>query len=448
MIRTLRVLLCLSVMVGCGLRTSAQQIEWVKTWAEARKIATEQKKPIMVHFNMDNEPACEGIARTHFHQQEIVEQSKKFVCVLGSLGEHGKESIIDAPKDSKICRRFGCVTCSDHQNSEIAARLAFMESNTVTAPQFVFLTPDLHVLARRVYELAPGDLLKMMKRALAYYQPDSGEAGDKKLLQDLFGEAQSGNADRRKSAVAALASRDEPEVVEFFLAQTSPDIDETRRKDAIRAIAGAKNANVFPRLCALLKDRSAAIRAEATKALYDMGMSEAAKPLLEAYGVETSLTAKALLLRTAAGCAPFDKDVAAMLDKALTHPKQLIRQHAAYALSVACPDHASIKKLAAMAKSDSDPAGRAVAAYACATVNRRYKNPRSGRDRVRASQLDVGAVEKDVKTAIKQSAEREADANLKNFLLSLHDAVEKNTVIFTDALDYYFVADEIFKVVE
>lgn len=427
---------------------SGQEIAWVKTWAEAKKIAAEQKKPIMVHFNMDGEPACEECARTHFHNKEVVELSKKFVCLIGSRGAHESEKIAQIPADSPLCHRFGTVTCAEHVKAETDVRLEILQSNIVTAPQFLFLTPDRKILARRVYAFSPGELLKMMNRALEYYQPGMGDAAaaaaEKEQIATFLKDAVSGNEQRRKSAIAALASRDEPEIIQFFLAQTGGDIDETRRKDAIKAIADACNANCLPRLCQLLKDRSAGIRRASAKALYQMGMAEAVPGIVDAFGTEASITGKALYLRVLAACALYDPKVEELLEKSLTHPKPLLREQAAWALALGVPKESALKKVMTMAKGDTDNAARAVGAVAATKMVRRMKKPVSQRDRARTSKDMADAAERDLRPILRTIRDKDSDATIKYLASQCMEALERDNVDFEEGLKSFFRPDAIF----
>jgi HEAT repeat protein len=433
---------------GPASQPEVQEVTWVKTWAQALKLANELKKPIMVHFNMDNEPACEGIARTHFHDKDLVALSRKFVCVVGSRGEHAHEKTALIPADSPLCHRFGSVTCADHAKSEIDARTDVLDSNNVTAPQFVFLTPDRRILSRRVYELSPGDLLKMMQRALLYFSPENAEKQadvDKQLVIDLMKDAASDNAERRKSAITSLASRDEPEIIKFFLAQTSADVDEIKRREAIKAISDARNANCLPRLCQLLKDRSALIRKESAKALFQMGMSEPADDLREAFGVESALNTKALHLRTLAVCAGDDPRVQDLLAKSLVHPKSVLRAHAAYAVAYTFPPLSSFKKLRDMARGDTDSGVRATALCSATRLAQRFLMPVTPADQARVKSEHKQSVEKDLRPVLRNIAEHDNDAALKEIAQRCLDALEKKGVDFEANLDKFFKPQSIFE---
>src|SRR5262249_2427697 len=89
--------LCVALLIAAIPKVFAQEIEWANDWHAALKIAQETHRPLMVHYNMDHEPACEEVARTHFHDKDVVRLSKKFVCVVCSLGEHSAENIVKDP---------------------------------------------------------------------------------------------------------------------------------------------------------------------------------------------------------------------------------------------------------------------------------------------------------------------------------------------------------------
>ena len=67
------------------------RIQWEISWDAAVARAKSEKMPIMIHFNMDDEPACANMAKSHFKNRKLIELSQKFVCVVGSLGNHPSE---------------------------------------------------------------------------------------------------------------------------------------------------------------------------------------------------------------------------------------------------------------------------------------------------------------------------------------------------------------------
>lgn len=344
----------------------AAHVEWVPSWKEALAIAKAENRPIMIHFNMDDEPACEGMARGHFKNPKLVELSKKFVCVVGSLGDHTGENIIEGEEGT--CRRFGSLTCAEHRTCEPGARGDVLGVSRVTAPQFIFTDPELNILVRKPWDTAPGDVIKLMERALTYFDP-SMEASEvaaqrKRLIKDMLKEADSDNAAKRKKAMDVLASRDDPEIIEFLIRQTSGDVDEVKRLAAIDAIGAAGNANCVGRLIELLKDRSSRIRRNTIVALNNLGMLESVAPLLKKFRNEPNSRNQALIVRAVVNCDANDKDVRKLLATALKHKEGLVRSHAIRSCLSLDPVDGEFQRLLKMVRSEKDSTVKRLACHA------------------------------------------------------------------------------------
>src|SRR5436853_72104 len=93
-----------AVMLVLGAGIAAQdkepQIAWEPDFDATLKAAKADGKPIFVAFIMDNESANNEIAKNHFHDKEIVAESKKFHCLICSVGTHAGTS-------AHTCPRFG-----------------------------------------------------------------------------------------------------------------------------------------------------------------------------------------------------------------------------------------------------------------------------------------------------------------------------------------------------
>ena len=368
----------LAALAGAQDAPEAGGIQWVGDWDQAVAQAKAESRPIMIHFNMDDEPACAGIARQHLRDPEVIKLSRKFVCVVCSIGEHSEESIF--PGDEGKCRRFGCVTCAQHKKTDFAVRSEVMESNTVTAPQFVFTTPDLEILVRRPWDLPKGELLELMNRALRYFDPslssEEQRAQRMKVMAELFDLAASDNQAKRRQALDSLAKRDDPEVIKFLLAQTNDSIDLTKRIEAVKAIGEAQNANAQPRLLEMIGDRSARLRKHVLIALLKLRMAESGPKLVKAYGTERNKDNQALIVRAALASAPLDKGVRKLLAKALKARADLVRRHTVAATreleSLTAKEYERVLK---MGRSDSKEEVRGVALWTATEIGILRREP-------------------------------------------------------------------------
>ena len=388
-------------------------IHWMKSWKAAIAEAKAHDKPIMIHFSHDSESVCHEIASRHFRDEKIIELSRKFVCVVGNLGDHGGEESLHPKGDAKACPRYGSCTCAEHRKTEVAARTEVLESNTATAPQFVFVDSDLEILVRRPFMLSEGELIDLMERALVYHDPSA--LGAEKLakraerLAELLEQASSDHAGRRKEALDIIARRDDPEIIEFLLKQTSSDVDEVKRNEAIKAIASAGNANCMGRLTELLRDRSAQIRRNATLALRELGMAEAVPALVKAYGIESSSRGKAVIIRTLVTCSS-EKAVRKLLVKALGSRKALVRVHAVRGALELPPDATCLGKIAGLARGDSDGSVRAVACHAGTAMALDAEEQQApGVDKIRS------VVKRKLRKALRSVAARDRDERIRTF---------------------------------
>ncbi len=428
------------------------KIAWELNWADAVKRAQAEKRPIMIHFNMDDEPACANMARDHFRNKKVIELSKKFVCVLGSLGDHKGEKVF---KEDGKCGRFGTVTCAEHRLSETMARGTVLESKTVTAPQFVFVTPDLKVMIRRPWDLPSSELIGLMNRALYYYNPAlSPDAVDKRateLLERLLSEGKSDNAATRRKALDAIAKRDDPKIIKFLIRQTKPDRDLIKRVEAVTAIGEAANATCLPALLETLKDRSQRLRKVTLMALGKLAMVEAIEPIAKAFGVESSTRNKALCVRTIVTCDGDNKTSRKILNKALKSNKSDVRIHAIRACLEVSVNAKEFSKLIKLAKGDTDVVVRAVACHASTTLALQYRNgsalttnPKE-KAAYMARRKKIATLEtKKLKPTLKKVAAKDREEKLRDYAALCLRAIESQDYVDLESdLDEFHDDDEL-----
>src|SRR5688572_33313049 len=119
---TRSVLHCALTLVLCaGLGAQDPQIAWEPDFDAALKAAKADGKPIFIAFIMDQEPANDQVAKTHFHDRDVVATSKEFHCLIASVGVHGATS-------ADLCPRFGVIPCAGHQKTQMRAQTAYLKS--------------------------------------------------------------------------------------------------------------------------------------------------------------------------------------------------------------------------------------------------------------------------------------------------------------------------------
>lgn len=296
---SMRLLLALCVMTFLAVAQDPKVIQWETDFDVALTKARDTGKPIMIVFLMKGESANEDVARNHLHDATVVAASRKFVCLIGCIGLHTEHS--DSP-----CTTFDGTTCKQHEAVEVRARTTYMGSPVVEAPQFLFLAPDgKRVLLRHVWLLAAQELKKKMELAYAFHDPKNAapefrERSDRVL--ELLKQADGNNADERRMALAALASEDDPRIVEFLIRQTKPEVSSVKRLEAIDAMGTRGNAKVLPCLIDLLKQKDTQIRLHVAAVLENIGMRECAKALLDTLVKENQDLVRGRLLRALASC--------------------------------------------------------------------------------------------------------------------------------------------------
>jgi hypothetical protein len=325
------------------------EIAWRPDYDAAMKEAADSKKPVWIAFIMENETANTAVKEQHFHDEEIVKLSKRFVCLLANVARF-----------PEIDRR---------------AQLDFMNSPRISAPQFIFTKPDGHtVLVRHVWMLSPNELAKKMKKALALMlddaNADDAEKSDRARVGELLVEADGNNALKRAGALNALASTDDPRIVDFFIKQTAENVDETKRFEAVFAMGGRGNGNaaVFPVLQKLLSSGSQRIKIAAAISLEKLAMPESGPALAKALQKEAKDRVKAALVRALAVCdgvTPAHRKLVVAMAKA---GGQTERTAAIRALADLAPDAESTAALLAGLKDGSNPV-RAVAYYTVVMKN-------------------------------------------------------------------------------
>lgn len=299
---------------------SQDGIAWETDYDAAFKKAKAENRPIMVAFIMKGESANEEIVRNHFHNKELIEQSRRFVCLIGCIGLHGE-------KGESPCSAFPGITCADHERVEMRARISILEASLVSAPQFVFLAPDgKTMLLRHVWALAPIELVNKLKMAHAYFDPTSAPAGfkDKRdLVTRLIDDASGENQDKRRTGLATLAKHDDPKVTEFLMKQTANGVDLQKRLEAIFYMRDRGNAKVLPLLHKLIASEDSQIRMYTAVALEGIAMVESSGPLKQAFDKEGKDRIRSHIVRALFACATDDKTRRDVVMKLLASTSQL-----------------------------------------------------------------------------------------------------------------------------
>jgi HEAT repeats len=289
------------MLVLCGFllpQESRPGIAWECDFDAVLKAAKADNRPIMIAFIMDDEPSNEEVVKVHFHDKDVVANSKSFHCMIACIGVHAERSSEGA------CPRYGSPTCGLHQKDHQRAATAYLQSAEISAPQFLFLKPDGEtMLLRHVWMLPPDELVRKMRLALGFSDPAKVTEAEKKVSEEVtkvLEEANDNNTVKRVAALAKLAMLDDPRILEFLIKQTSESVDGPRRLEAIDAMGTKGNAKALPVLAGLLKSSSVQIRNHAVVSLEKLAMAECAPAIRNALKNETKDNVRANLVRALA----------------------------------------------------------------------------------------------------------------------------------------------------
>lgn len=113
--------------------TSGRAIEFVAGYQRGFDLARQLRRPMLLFFTADWCQYCHQLAEEAFRDQEVVELSRRFVCV-----------IVDADAEPEICRRF----------------------QVRGYPTVLFVSPLAAPLSRIVGKQPPHDFVARMRAAL------------------------------------------------------------------------------------------------------------------------------------------------------------------------------------------------------------------------------------------------------------------------------------------
>jgi HEAT repeat protein len=286
---------------------AAPRIAWESDFDAALRRAQAEKKPLFVAFLMDDEPANDQTIKEHYVDPEIVELSRRFVCLVCCIGEHRGED--------GGCTKFPGITCAQHQAIEKKARARWMVGDTVCTPQHVFCDGKGDVVLRKVYLISKATLAKCLTMTLHATGGDTSNLPKAKVVDDdpqalvdkekaqvdgWLRDLDSRNLELREAALRGLGYADDARALPAVLARCAPQHDDPTRIAAIGALARKGNFEAVRPLAAMLKEPKAPIVIRVAQSLETIQMPEAVPPLLAAIKKERRDRVLGVLLRAAA----------------------------------------------------------------------------------------------------------------------------------------------------
>ncbi|MEE9393265.1 MAG: HEAT repeat domain-containing protein [Planctomycetota bacterium] len=327
-------------------REKRPMVAWQPDYEAALKLAKIEKKPLMVAFILRGEPANETVCDEHFRDELICEMSKKFVCLLALSTFRDLEEGETTDLSKELVEKLEpTATLEQLKKVEHDARYGLLESNRVSTPQFFFLKPDGEsVLLHHVYTLSPERLLEKMQKAFHFFDPSWDLPKDMKEInanevvevEELVKLSDDKNMVTRRAAMAKLAGKDHPMVIEFLIKQTGKTVKTQRRLEAIRAMAQKGQIKFLDCLHKLLpKESSFQIRSNVANAIGTIGLVESAEVLAKAVKKERKDNVRSLLMRAWAKCAGGESDAyAKSLNKMLKSRSNVDRLTALYLIGL------------------------------------------------------------------------------------------------------------------
>jgi HEAT repeat protein len=289
------------------------KISWVGSLDQALEEARKRNVPILAALNMDNESANNRILTTHYENPQIVALSRRMVCVIGSVFDHGGYD--RGGGDLRPCPRFGSVTCAAHRDVEVAVRERYLRTPAAVAPQHLLISPDGKLLARREYMLPVADLLQMMEGALRVVERasllvDVTSAGD---FLSLYHKA--GDARERRELVGDILHAGSPEIAAGFVAGLAADGNEEALLEALAFAGETRHPDAGLAVVTLLGHDSEAVRAETARVIEATGDARVVDRLRSQVSREKSTSVKLRLIQALGAAGAEDDKVVGLLVK-------------------------------------------------------------------------------------------------------------------------------------
>lgn len=118
----MRRLFALALILLCGVAAHPEplppaRIEWYRgSFEDALELARQRNLPLMFVFLTDGEESSEILAEDVFKDAKVVSDSRQTVPVLCCTGEHGTRRERRRGKRISTCKKYGSVTCTQHQS--------------------------------------------------------------------------------------------------------------------------------------------------------------------------------------------------------------------------------------------------------------------------------------------------------------------------------------------
>jgi len=316
--------LCASLCASWTATLHAGDIRWTASYDTALEAAAKDKKVVFVAVNMDGEVANDYLAQKAYHSDTLVALAAETVNVVASRFDHGAS---DAE-----CKRFGGITCANHQFVEKAVRGTLVQptkDGQIVAPQHLFLGPDGKILLSVAYYVTEQELAWCFVTALSRVNPETKRAMpegarpplrvrmdgvdkaetlkalarplSKDELRDALKKLKAGfGALEDMDTFGRVLATDDPEAVKYaerevgtgFVAYTS-----SMAASLLRTIGRTSPPVFWSAVAPMLESSDREVRAHAAVALEQLGAEESTRAVQKAFSKEKDELVQKELLR-------------------------------------------------------------------------------------------------------------------------------------------------------
>jgi hypothetical protein len=367
-------------------------IVWQKDLKTAQQLAIEQNRLVLIALNMDGERANDRMVDKVYQDKTVLSLTEKSINLICSRFEHTRTG---------TCKRFGSVSCEEHQLSDKAMRLEVLKlpaDTALVAPQHIFLAPDGKILFSVAYEITVKQLQWCLVTAINKVDPDAkismpaGAKAPRRLVMDGVAPTDGGDTSilplseeevletikfikagakgrERVDAIRSMLGTDDPEAVQFLEVELGNFRYEKRADQLIRllnAVGGASPPSFWDTIDHFLKSSDGEFRLLTAAALEQLAAPDSVKTLKSIFAKEKSGKVRKNLLRALGVAGAEDKSARSVVLKAWKNKKEpLLRTNALLVLGL----HAKDKKARAAlleALQGSNPIHRQAAALGIA----------------------------------------------------------------------------------
>lgn len=159
-------------------------------WAESYELAFEEAAdrgvPLCLIIIQDGEEANEDVWANTLETDEFIKATQYTVNVIGSRGkesDHGTITVGEGRDATKVCRKFGGLTCLQHARMEVGIFRDFAKAGVLRTPLVIVALPDQTVIGEFADRHDLGAYLNAIKKAKAKL-PDGLEWEEAKQLRE------------------------------------------------------------------------------------------------------------------------------------------------------------------------------------------------------------------------------------------------------------------------